>query len=44
VALGTGYPEGRTAYVMRRDIKSNNIELWNPIKGEAYYYGRTETV
>ena len=41
--LGLGYPEGRTAYVMRRDKLSNHVELWNPMRGEAYYYGRDET-
>jgi hypothetical protein len=40
--LGTGFPEGRTAYVLRRDTLTNHIELWNPIKGEAYFYGREE--
>ena len=42
LVLGTGFPEGRTAYVMRRDTTSNHVELWNPIKGEAYFYGRIE--
>lgn len=42
VALGLGYPEGRTAYVMRRDKRSNHVELWNPMKGESYFYGRDE--
>jgi len=27
---------------MRRDTTTNHVELWNPIKGEAYFYGRTE--
>ena len=40
VLLGKGTPEGKTAYVMRRDTTSNKVELWNPMKGEAYYYGR----
>lgn len=42
VVLGLGYPEGRTAYVMRRDKKSGHVELWNPMRGEAYFYGREE--
>lgn len=41
--LGLGYPEGRTAYVMRRDKRNNHVELWNPMRGEAYYFGREET-
>jgi len=39
--MGKGNPEGRTVYVMRRDKESNKVELWNPMLGEAYYYGRT---
>lgn len=42
VALGIGYPEGKTAYVLRRDKTTNHAELWNPMKGEAYYFGREE--
>lgn len=26
--------------MLRRHTKTNHVELWNPIKGEAYYYGR----
>jgi coiled-coil and C2 domain-containing protein 2A len=42
VCLGLGYPEGKTAYVMRRDTNSNHVELWNPMRGEAYFFGREE--
>jgi hypothetical protein len=42
VCLGLGYPEGKTAYVMRRDKNTNHVELWNPMRGEAYFYGREE--
>jgi hypothetical protein len=44
VVLGIGYPEGRTAYVMRRDKRNNHVELWNPMRGEAYFFGREENV
>jgi len=27
---------------MRRNCDNNHIELWNPILGEAYFYGREE--
>ena len=43
IVLGLGYPEGRTAYVMRRNKENNHVELWNPIRGEAYFYGRNPT-
>lgn len=42
--LGTGFPEGRTAYVMRQNQTNNHVELWNPVKGEAYFFGREATV
>ena len=42
LVLGRGYPEGKTAYVMRREVKTNKVELWNPMKGEAYYFSREE--
>jgi hypothetical protein len=42
--LGTGFPEGKTAYVMRRNTRTNHVELWNPMKAEAYFYGREEEI
>ena len=44
MVLGLGYPEGRTAYVMRRNKENNHAELWNPLHGEAYFYGKTADV
>jgi len=44
LVLGLGYPEGRTAYVMRRNKENNHAELWNPLRGEAYFYGKTTDV
>jgi coiled-coil and C2 domain-containing protein 2A len=44
LVLGLGYPEGRTAYVMRRNKENNHAELWNPLRGEAYFYGRSQDV
>ena len=40
--LGVGYPEGRTGYVMRRDKRTNHVELWNPLRGEVFFFGREE--
>lgn len=42
VVLGVGYPEGRTGYVMRRDKTTNHVELWNPLRGEVFFFGREE--
>lgn len=44
LVLGKGTPEGKTAYVLRRDIETNHVELWNPMKGESYFFGRKELV
>jgi coiled-coil and C2 domain-containing protein 2A len=40
IVLGKGIPEGYTTYVLRRDKNTKHCELWNAIKGEAYYFGR----
>ncbi len=44
MAFGRGNPEGKTCYVLRRDTQTNHVELWNPMKGEAYFYGKQELV
>lgn len=31
-------PEGKTWYVMRRDIISNAVELWNPRTAETFFF------
>jgi coiled-coil and C2 domain-containing protein 2A len=43
LVIGKGIPEGVTCYVMRRDKRTHSVEFWNPVKGEAYYFG-CETV
>ena len=40
LVFGNGVPEGYSTYVLRRHVETNHIELWNSIKGEAYYFGR----
>jgi len=42
IVLGKGIPEGYTTYVLRRDKNTNHCELWNSIRGEAYFFGREE--
>mmetsp|Transcript_38726 Transcript_38726/g.28612 ORF Transcript_38726/g.28612 Transcript_38726/m.28612 type:complete len:104 (+) Transcript_38726:616-927(+) len=27
---------------MRRDTTSNHVELWNPMNGEAYFFGKED--
>jgi len=44
LAFGKGYPEGKTCYVMRRDTETDHIELWNAMKGEAYFFGKSDMV
>lgn len=29
---------------MRRNKENNHVELWNPIRGEVYFYGRNPTI
>ncbi len=38
LVMGKGIPEGLTTYVMRKHTKNSMVELWNAIKGEAYYF------
>ena len=42
--MGKGNPEGKTCYTLRRDTQSNHVEFWNPMKGEAYFFGKQEIV
>ena len=39
LALGKGIPEGNTCYTLRRNKKTNHVEIWNPVNGEAYFFG-----
>lgn len=39
-----GVPEGKTVYVLRRNIKSNEVEIWNTCLGEPYFFGNKEYV
>ena len=29
-------------FVMRRDIRNNDVEVWNPMHGDPYYFKREE--
>ena len=31
-------PEGRSTYVLRKDLINDLIEIWNPTTGEAFAY------
>jgi len=35
-------PEGEAVYVMRRDTKTNDVELWNAVYGEPYFFKRNQ--
>ncbi len=39
LALGKGIPEGSTCYTLRRNKKTNHVEIWNPVSGESYFFG-----
>ncbi|GMI38844.1 hypothetical protein TrCOL_g10233 [Triparma columacea] len=36
LVLGNGIPEGETVYVMRRDVKTQDVAFWNASTGVAY--------
>jgi len=38
LVLGYGIPEGDTSYVMRRNTTTNDVEIWNPVTGEPYFF------
>eukprot|EP01022_Parablepharisma_sp_SALTPOND_P033088 TRINITY_DN88170_c2_g1_i1.p1 TRINITY_DN88170_c2_g1~~TRINITY_DN88170_c2_g1_i1.p1 ORF type:complete len:1162 (-),score=130.16 TRINITY_DN88170_c2_g1_i1:2098-5583(-) len=39
LALGKGIPEGVSCYTLRRNKKTNHVEIWNPVTGEVYFFG-----
>eukprot|EP00357_Protocruzia_adherens_P030440 CAMPEP_0115042130 /NCGR_PEP_ID=MMETSP0216-20121206/46090_1 /TAXON_ID=223996 /ORGANISM="Protocruzia adherens, Strain Boccale" /LENGTH=1496 /DNA_ID=CAMNT_0002424201 /DNA_START=154 /DNA_END=4644 /DNA_ORIENTATION=- len=43
VVLGHGVPEGYTVYVLRREVATNMVELWNACTGEGFFFRRTQT-
>ena len=40
IILGNAVPEGYTTYVLRRNVDNNHVEVWDAIKGQAYFFGR----
>jgi len=34
--IGEGVPEGKTVYVLKRDIGTNEVELWNASEGTVF--------
>ena len=40
LVLGKGVPEGNTVYVLRRNTLSQEVEIWNAIYGEPYFFKR----
>lgn len=37
---GNAVPEGYTTYVLRRNLENNHVEIWDSIRGQAYFFGR----
>ncbi len=35
-------PEGEAVYVMRRDVKTNEVEIWNAVYGDPYFFKRND--
>lgn len=42
LCIGEAIPEGRTVYVMRMDIESQNLEFWNATTGQGYFIRRMD--
>lgn len=38
VIMGKAIPEGFSCYVMRRNKENNHVEIWNAVKGEAFFF------
>ena len=38
VIMGRGIPEGSTSYTMRRNKKTNHVEIWNSVTGECFFF------
>lgn len=34
--LGTGIPEGQTAYVLTREERTSDVHIWNAVTGKRY--------
>ena len=39
LVLGKGIPEGFSCYTLRRNKKTNHVEIWNSVTGEVYFFG-----
>lgn len=39
IILGNAVPEGYTTYVLRRNLENNHVEIWDAIRGQAYFFG-----
>lgn len=39
IVYGEAVPNGECWFVARIDLKTHNIELWNPMNGECYAFG-----
>lgn len=38
-----GVPVGDMIYVLRRDTRNNDVEIWDAISGDPYFFKRKET-
>ena len=40
IVYGEAVPRGETWYTLRRDVFSNNVELWDPTTGICYSFNQ----
>ena len=38
IIFGKANPEGKTVYVLRRDTRTNEFEIWDPCNGDPYFF------
>jgi hypothetical protein len=39
IIMGNAVPEGYTTYVLRRNLENNHVEIWDSVRGQAYFFG-----
>ena len=44
IILGSAVPEGYTTYVLRRNLQNNHVEIWDAVRGFAYFFGNKKEV
>lgn len=38
MAFGDAICQGKSVYVLRKDLNKGDVELWDPLTGECYFF------